>query len=685
MSFIIRQIAKRADGGDIIRTRTLTDAEISVGRGTDADIQLADLGIMLRHAKLTQLAGGLVAVEATGGIPLEIDGKFVNRAELVAADGPTINMASHRLTLAAGESADDVAITAERVIAASDAADGASEVEIFSLNGAMPTKRTMAWTLGLLVLGFGLIWPTLTLWGRGDVALPQAMVADAARATPASATSGGLQPALGADAPAPLTGMQPDIVWNSGPMSGAHAGSSYSCGSCHQEAFVATSDASCVACHKPDVVPDHAAMDRMRTGRFMPTGGLAAAGLAIQQAAGLEPGRCASCHKEHEGPGGALMVEQSFCTDCHTGLDERLSDTALGNVEGWDEHPQFKPTLVAKASDLSPRFERVSLDVGPKEASGLIYPHDLHMSKTNSVANMVEKQGLPAKDGALGCNYCHMNDSDGVRFKPIEMEANCSACHDLSFARDGSVVRTLPHGKAAQVAGIVRDFYLSQAVAPRAGVQRLAFERRADERRLPGEMAEAEARDLRVSSAAEARVLADAAVNQIFSKDGVCADCHMVSRTDAANLAERWQVAPVTINDHYLPKGLFPHGQHDSYDGKTGDAACVACHTGVPKSKLATDVLLPKIEGCRDCHGSGDVKTNVAATCDTCHGYHFGTDLPVPAALKVAGGHGGGDSGGGDSGGGDSSGHGTAGAGAWQGPERSSVAGKAKASAGVGG
>lgn len=641
MSFIIRQIAKRADGGDIIRTRTLDAAEISVGRGTDCDIQLADLGIMLRHAKLTRLAGGLVAVEATGGIPLEIDGKFVNRAELLASDGPAINMASHRLTLSAGETQDDVAIVAERVIAATDAADAASETEIFSLKGAMPTKRAMAWTLALLVLGFGLLWPLATMLGRGNVELPAAMVADAARPTAAS-TKRTLQPALGTQAAVALTGMQPDIIWNSGPMSGAHAGASYSCGACHQKAFVATTDTACVACHKPDVVPDHANAERMNRGRFMPTGGLAAAAITIQTATGLEQGRCAGCHKEHEGPNGALMVQQSFCTDCHTGLDGRLTDTKLNNVEGWDKHPQFKATLVAAASDTSPRFERVSLAARPKEASGLIYPHELHMSKTNSVANMVQKQGLPAKDGALGCNYCHVADSDKVRFKPIEMEANCAACHDLGFARDGGVLRTLPHGKPAQVAGIVRDFYLAQAVAPRAGVQRLAFEGRATDRRAPGQRAELAAQALRVTSVGEARVMADRAVEQIFSKDGVCADCHVVTRTGASNLAERFQVAAVTINDHYLPKGRFPHGQHDSYNGKTGDAACVACHTGVTKSKLATDVLLPKVEGCRDCHGSGNVKTNVAATCDTCHGYHFGSDLPAlagtanGAGLKVA-------------------------------------------------
>jgi DnaJ-class molecular chaperone len=42
---------------------------------------------------------------------------------------------------------------------------------------------------------------------------------------------------------------------------------------------------------------------------------------------------------------------------------------------------------------------------------------------------------------------------------------------------------------------------------------------------------------------------------------------------------------------------------------------------------------------CSDCHGSSNVKTNVAATCDTCHGFHFGdgtTESPHRQPPKVA-------------------------------------------------
>ena len=615
MSFVVRQIAKRADGGDIIRTRTLDAVEITIGRGTDCDIQLADLGVMLRHARLLQLSDGTVAIEATGGIPLEIDGKFVSRADLAVADNPAINIASHRLTLSKGDAPGSIAITAERVIAASDSADAASETGIFSLRETLPSKRGLAWVLAGLVLIIGLALP---LFFMGGSHLPADMVAAAARPQ-TSSQAGKLVPALGGD-DVRHAGYSADMVWSSGPLSTAHAGLSNNCGACHSQPFVSVTDTACISCHKPDATPDHASADRMAKGRF-PAGGFEA---SIHKGLNLPEGRCASCHKEHEGPRGALMVAASFCTDCHTGLSGRLTDTKIANVPNWEDHPQFKPTLVSVASLTAPRFERISLADKPMERSGLIYPHDIHQSATNGVANMVQKQGLAAgANGALACNYCHTADSDGVRFKPIEMEKNCGACHDLAFARDGGVVRTLPHGKPEQVAGIIRDFYLGQALSPRAGVQRFAFERRA-----PGKMAELETADLRITSTGEARARGDAAIAQIFGADGkaggLCSDCHIVNNTGAPNAAERFTIAPVTLADHYLPKGRFPHNQHKTYDRKTGDAACIACHMGVMTSKASTDVLLPAVGQCRDCHGSANVATNVAATCNTCHGFHYG-------------------------------------------------------------
>lgn len=627
MSFIIRQLAKRADGGDIIRTRTLVQAEISIGRGTDCDIQLADLAVMLRHARLVRISANRVSIETTGGVPVEVAGKFVMRADIDLADAPTVDIGPFRLSLSAGED-DAVAITAERVVPPIDTADAGQEVSIFSLQGAMPTRRRLAWIGALVVLVLLFLIPLAHFIAEDRAALPKDMLAEAARPlTPGQAFGDGKLLAPQARAVA-AGGFAPDEVWSSGALSNAHASLSSNCGACHTKAFVSVTDSACQACHTRAALPDHAAPARLARGLLPESGALAVAHKAFN----LPQGRCTSCHKEHEGEATVMTVAESFCTDCHAGLNSRLADTALSNVPGWAKHPDFRATLVAAPAADTPQFIRTQL-AGAREKSGLIYPHDIHQSSTNAVANMAQKQGLAlASDGSLPCRYCHTPDAGNVRFKPIEMEAHCGACHDLAFARDGGTLRTLPHGKPAQVAGIIRDFYLSQAIAPRAGVQRIAFDRRP-----PGRLAEVEAAQLRLGSIGDAQGRARAAVASIFTGSGggrgLCSDCHVVSDTGSADITRRFAIAPVSLNDHYLPKGQFPHGQHKSYDGKTGEAACVACHSGILKSRAATDVNIPGVANCRECHGA-PAKTLLSNTakagdsCDTCHGYHDG---PVTA------------------------------------------------------
>ncbi len=632
MSFIIRQIAKRADGGDIIRSRTLVQAEISIGRGTDCDIQLADLAVMLRHARLLQIAPGRVAIEATGGVPLEVAGSFVTRADLVIAESPAIDIGPFRLSLsAAGDGA--VAITAERVVPPVETADAAQEGQIFSLAGVMPSRRRLAWVGALAVLVGLLLLPLLHFLGESRASLPRTMVAQAARPAQPGQAFGDGRLRLPAARPAAEGGFAPDQLWSSGRLSNAHASLSNNCGACHAQAFVSVTDSACQACHVKDALPDHAAPARMAQGR-LPASGITA---AAHRAFNLPDGRCTSCHKEHEGEATVLTVAQGFCTDCHAGLTSRLPDTPVANVPGWAEHPDFRPTLVSTPSLTAPGFTRTAL-AGARENSGLIYPHALHQSATNAVANMAQKQGLPTgSNGALPCRYCHEGDAGKIRFQPIAMEKHCGDCHDLAFARDGATVRTLPHGKPAQVAGIIRDFWLGQSVAPRANV--FAFPRR-----TPGGPA---AVPLRVSG--NARQLADAAAARAFTGreqggNGLCADCHAITNTGAADITRRFAVAPVSINDHYLPQGRFPHGKHQSFGGKTGQAACLACHGGALTSKRAADVLIPGVENCRQCHGApavsgvaGALLTNqprAGASCDTCHAYHDGV---VPAGAPPPG------------------------------------------------
>lgn len=636
MAFTIRQIASRADGGEIVRTRTIVTAELSIGRGSDCDIQLADLAVMLRHVRLVQTGPGKVRVEASGGVPFEVGGAFVTQADLAVADNPAIDIGPFRLTLGAGED-DAIAITAQRVVAAVEAADAAAEAEIFSLQGALPSKRRMAWIGAAAVLIGLLLLPLFHFLGERTAVLPQAMVAEARQP---AAISGDGRLHLPKARPAAPDGFAPDEVWSTGTLSTAHASLANNCGACHQQAFVSVTDSACQACHVTDALPDHAAPARMAQGRLPAAGVIGVAQAAAHRAFNLPEGRCTSCHKEHEGEATVMTVAASFCTDCHAGLNGRLPDTPVANVPDWQGHPDFRATLVATPSATKALFTRTVLK-GAQERSGLIYPHALHQSATNAVANMAQKQGLPTGgNGALPCRYCHMPDAGQVRFQPISMEKNCGACHDLAFARDGGTLRTLPHGKPEQVASIIRDFWGSQAAFPRADV--LAFPRR-----TPGPHAATPVQGSR-ANAAIVQLFTGRAPGGTTGARGICNDCHIVSDTGSADITRRFAIAPVTLNEHYLPQGRFPHGQHKSFEGKTGEAACLSCHAGAMTSKAASDVLVPGVANCRQCHGA-PVKALFANTpkasagCDTCHAFHDGvharTNPPPSLPLPIPAGH----------------------------------------------
>ena len=64
---------------------------------------------------------------------------------------------------------------------------------------------------------------------------------------------------------------------------------------------------------------------------------------------------------------------------------------------------------------------------------------------------------------------------------------------------------------------------------------------------------------------------------------------------------------------------------------------CEDCHS-VKTSEEGSDVLLPNIESCRECHGGADDNSRLASTCVDCHGFHIGdgllAELPKPVVLE---------------------------------------------------
>jgi len=140
----------------------------------------------------------------------------------------------------------------------------------------------------------------------------------------------------------------------------------------------------------------------------------------------------------------------------------------------------------------------------------------------------------------------------------------------------------------------------------------------ASEQRLrrPGQALSREDRD---RAATEARVQALSVAEDLFERRA-CVNCHDVSRRGDNDDAP-WYVSPVRLTETFLPHANFSHAAHD-----TEVTSCDGCHKA-SQSQTSADVLIPDIDSCRDCHGSGVAWRNNASqtpsTCIMCHSFHF--------------------------------------------------------------
>ena len=90
----------------------------------------------------------------------------------------------------------------------------------------------------------------------------------------------------------------------------------------------------------------------------------------------------------------------------------------------------------------------------------------------------------------------------------------------------------------------------------------------------------------------------------------VCNTCHAVSRS-----GEEWRIAPVRDNRRWMPQARFDHQSHRQ-------AECGDCHDAA-RSKRASDVAMPTIGDCSECHaGARAAEGKVTSNCLLCHGFH---------------------------------------------------------------
>ncbi len=587
MSFIIRQISTTADGRQIVRPTTHDAQEITVGRDSSCEIHLADLAVEMRHARIQARSGG-VFIEALGDLGFEADGRLVDRITLNPAVGGELRFGGHRLTIS--KDGDNVAISVERVGSVADSTDEKDVSNLFQLKGVLPGRRASAWTLIGLVLAAFLVWPIYSY-----------------------ATSQGVKKRD--------PGFHADTMWTSGSLSIAHKSLENNCQACHVKEFETVKDETCMNCHKDDA-HDHAKPDRLSAAMGTKSLGGKIEGV-FMAGFGIPEGRCVECHTEHEGEGRMEPTAQQFCSDCHADIKSRLPDTKLGSADDFGlDHPQFQAVITAGFDGDKRLTKRVTLGPNISEDNGLKFPHDIHMSKTNGIARMA--QTMKAEQGwgnALACKDCHSTTSDGVSFKPTEMEDDCAMCHSLAFDKIGGTIRTLRHGEPAQVIADLRAFYRSTGPSRPINLSGMS-------RRRPGDYAAVETANDFASGARAWPGQADEAIRAVFTKGGACYDCHVVTPTGSG-----WSVQKVVQPARYMAKGWFNHDAHKQDD-------CQTCHKAAT-SKVATDLLLPDLKSCRTCHvgGTGEslvaVKEPVESSCAMCHDYHYDGQAPWQSKKKT--------------------------------------------------
>lgn len=205
--------------------------------------------------------------------------------------------------------------------------------------------------------------------------------------------------------------------------------------------------------------------------------------------------------------------------------------------------------------------------------------------------------GLPRRKGygePLTCSNCHTRNADGIGFAPVEMEPACESCHSLVFDRAGSAFRSLPHGDVAQLQTRLRNWERT----PRRPI--------VTGRKRPGQFGRG---GLYQTDFGRPRPALIGAENALGS-GGVCRECHLPATTGG-----RPDLVPVSLSDRFLMHGYFSHETH-------GAEECSTCHAA-ESSSSATDLMVPGLAVCRDCHISESaVKAPAPATCSTCHSYH---------------------------------------------------------------
>jgi predicted CXXCH cytochrome family protein len=379
-------------------------------------------------------------------------------------------------------------------------------------------------------------------------------------------------------------------------------------------------------------------------------------------------GSCASCHVEHRGRNSNLARSgDPTCTRCHANMKavtkEGYKCIFAEKITRFDiDHPQFKlgpddnrkPLGEAKdpgklkfnhAAHLRPG-QRLSLDDENGKKIG-----DLVGFEPDGKTPLKERYRKANPEGKRGdkdlveltCASCHQLDSadappavpgqaatprsSGDYFLPVNFEQHCRACHPLQFT-SSKVKEPLEIPHRLQIDEV--RLYLSGALIDRE--LKDVRDSLNTGRPLPGksleEMRKAAKEDVKEFMTKNFEKESTEATRR--SQLTTCGLCHYFGEKADAKGDRITFVEPTAVPDVWFRHAKFSHQAHRAVQ-------CADCHPGANPTKegssKASDVLIPGINNCLQCHGpattvDGKPQGGVRFECTTCHTYHS-SDKPL--------------------------------------------------------
>jgi len=524
---------------------------LRIGRASDQDIRIDEFDLPLSIGEITE-SGGQLILTAKAPKLIRLNGGEVRQQTLKASD--QIIIADTEIVI------ENATPNGGRLRVRSSAPRSKKSAAATSILAAVapgPSKRWLSWAAIIATLYLGWISP----WSTTSFTTVKTHSSEASLVSLAQVSS--------------------EAMWTTGPLHNVHRSIGDDCSACHETPFEPVTDAACLSCHesKPhhfDPITFHAADSML--------------------------GRCAECHIEHVEPSHLILRDDQGCTDCHADIDNIAgARSQLRAVSSWSAgHPEFKVSIPRLEQAGRWLTERISIDSPlAKSSSNLIFPHSVHMNP----------DGIEGPEGPeqLNCGSCHQPDEGEIGMRPVSMEQHCSSCHLLTFDPDHPE-RELPHGEPDELLLMMEEFYARRTLIGAT----LAAGRPAFDAERPGrtnqldEAARAEALRL-------AKELAVQSAEDIFERT-TCAICHDVTRR-SDGVTPAWEVAPVYINQHWMPLSRFDHGAHAS-------ETCESCHAA-ETSLVSSDILMPDIASCQTCHGDEHTDDQLVSVCLDCHSFHL--------------------------------------------------------------